>query len=58
MPEWSLGYINLSAALSIVLASALTAPYGAKLAHKIPVLVLKRIFAVLLFFVSIKLLVS
>ncbi|MEB8432030.1 sulfite exporter TauE/SafE family protein [Cocleimonas sp. KMM 6892] len=58
MPEWSLGYINLSAALSIVVASALTAPYGAKLAHKIPVLVLKRIFAVLLFFVSIKLLVS
>ena len=58
MPEWSLGYVNLSAALSIVVASALTAPFGAKLAHKISVVLLKRIFAVLLFFVSIKLLLS
>jgi len=58
MPDWSIGYINLSAALSIVAASALTAPYGAKLAHKIPVVLLKRIFAVLLFFVAIKLLLT
>jgi len=37
LPKWSLGYINLKATLSIVIASALTAPLGAKLTHIMPV---------------------
>ena len=54
LPEWSLGYINLKAALSIVIASALTAPLGAKLTHVMPVNVLKKVFALLLVVVAIK----
>lgn len=54
LPEWSLGYINLKAALSIVIASALTAPFGAKLTHVMPVNLLKKVFALLLLIVAIK----
>lgn len=58
MPDWSIGYINLIAAFSIISVSAIAAPYGAKLAHRIPVVLIKRIFAVLLVFVVIKLLTT
>ncbi len=54
LPAWSLGYINLKAALSIVIASAITAPLGAKLTHIMPVSLLKKVFAVLLVIVAIK----
>jgi len=54
LPSWSLGYINLKVALSIVIASALTAPLGAKLAHKMSVSLLKRFFALLLVIVAVK----
>ncbi|MEH6455877.1 MAG: sulfite exporter TauE/SafE family protein [Cocleimonas sp.] len=54
LPEWSLGYINLKAALSIVIISALTAPLGAKLTHIMPVSLLKKTFALLLVIVAIK----
>ena len=54
LPEWSLGYINLKAALSIVIASALTAPLGAKLTHIMPINLLKKVFAFLLLIVAIK----
>lgn len=58
MPDWSIGYINLIAALSIISATAIAAPYGAKLAHRIPVVLIKRIFAGLLVLVVIKLITS
>ncbi len=54
LPAWSLGYINLKAALSIVIASAITAPLGAKLTHIMPVSLLKKVFAILLVIVAIK----
>ncbi len=54
-PEWSLGYINIIAMLSIVIMSALTAPLGAKLAHTLPSTQLKRAFAVVLVIIAIKL---
>lgn len=54
-PEWSFGYINIPAMLSIVIMSTLTAPYGAKLAHTLPTKTLKRVFAVLLVILAIKL---
>jgi len=58
MPDWSIGYINLIAAFSIISVSAIAAPYGAKLAHRIPVVLIKRIFAALLVIVVIKLLTT
>ena len=45
LPEWSTGYIYWPAFLAIAPASLLFAPLGAKLAHTVPVHVLKKIFA-------------
>jgi uncharacterized membrane protein YfcA len=53
-PEWTIGYVNLPAALGIGVASTLLAPLGAKLAHTIPDAALRRIFAVLLIVVAVK----
>lgn len=47
-PEYSLGYLWLPALLGLACCSVLTAPLGAKAAHKLPVPKLKRIFASLL----------
>ncbi len=52
LPDYSFGYINLTALGGIVIASVCTAPYGAKLAHSLPVDKLKRVFAVLLYLVG------
>ncbi|MDH5361253.1 MAG: sulfite exporter TauE/SafE family protein [Gammaproteobacteria bacterium] len=57
-PEMSLGYINLPAFLGIVVASTLFAPLGARLAHSLPDLVLKRFFAVFLAVLGLKLLLG
>ncbi len=55
---WSLGFIYLPALLGLVAASVLTAPLGAKLAHRLPVVRLKKIFALLLYILGTKMLVS
>ena len=52
LPEWSLGGVYLPALLFIVCGSVLTAPFGARLAHALPVDKLKRIFAVFLYIVA------
>jgi len=52
LPPWSLGYIWLPALAVIASCSVLTAPVGAKMAHRLPVKTLKRIFAVLLYFLA------
>ena len=48
LPAASLGYINLPAFAGIVAASILFAPVGARIAHRIPQSTLKRLFAVFL----------
>ncbi|MBF0301782.1 MAG: sulfite exporter TauE/SafE family protein [Desulfamplus sp.] len=58
LPPYSFGFIHLTALSGIVIASIFTAPYGAKLAHSLPVDKLKKIFAVLLYFVGIRMLLS
>ncbi len=47
-PAGSLGYVYLPALAGIVLGSVLTAPLGAFTAHRLPVRRLKRVFALLL----------
>lgn len=47
-PAGSLGFIYLPALAGIALGSVLTAPFGARTAHRLPVRPLKRIFALLL----------
>jgi uncharacterized membrane protein YfcA len=54
LPSGSLGYLYLPAFAGIVLTSVLTAPIGAKLAHRLPALQLKRYFAAVLFLIAIK----
>ncbi len=58
LPEYSLGFINLKALLGLVAASVLAAPFGAKLAHSLPIDKLKKIFALLLYIVGTKMLAS
>ena len=49
MPPGSLGYVYLPALLVISLASMSTAPLGARTAHRMDILRLKRYFAVVLY---------
>ncbi|MET4000353.1 sulfite exporter TauE/SafE family protein [Marinobacterium sp. MBR-109] len=58
LPAWSLGYVYLPAFAGIVLASYLTAPIGARLAHSLPQAKLKRIFALFLLAVSLRFIVG
>lgn len=58
LPPTSIGFINLGALAGIVSASVLTAPIGAKLAHSLPIDKLKKAFAVLLYLVGTRMLIS
>ena len=49
LPPHSLGYVWLPALGVIACCSVLTAPLGAKMAHRLPVAKLKRVFAVILY---------
>ena len=57
-PPGSLGFVNLPALLAISLASLITAPIGAKLAHDLEQIVLKRMFGIYLIAVSITMFVT
>ncbi|HEX2603730.1 MAG TPA: sulfite exporter TauE/SafE family protein [Oxalicibacterium sp.] len=56
LPPYSAGFVLLPALGGIVCGSVLTAPVGARLAHRLPVPVLKRIFACLLYILAAKML--
>jgi uncharacterized membrane protein YfcA len=56
LPPLSFGFIYLPALLGIAAVSYLTAPYGARLAHKLPVATLKRVFAVFLLIMATRML--
>jgi uncharacterized membrane protein YfcA len=49
LPPMSLGFLYLPALIGIAVTSILTAPLGARIAHKLPVAQLKRVFAILLY---------
>ncbi len=54
LPVWSTGFIYWPAVLGIAIASVPCARIGAKLAHSLDTILLKKLFAVLLFVVGIK----
>jgi len=58
LPTGSLGFLYLPALGIILIASVLAAPIGARLAHRLPIKVLKRVFAGLLLILSSKMLWS
>ena len=55
---FTFGYIYLPAVVCISCASYLTAPFGVKLAHKLHVSILKKVFSLLLILLSLKMLFS
>ena len=57
-PVMSIGYVNLPAFFSIVVASVLSAPLGAWIAHRISPVILKRIFAGFLLILGIRMILS
>ena len=57
-PDMSIGFVNLPAFLSIVVASTLFAPVGAWLAHRVPVDILRRFFIVFLLMLGIRMVLS
>ena len=52
-PPLSLGYVNVPAAALMGLVTTLTAPFGARLAHRLDRDVLRRLFAVFLLLTAI-----
>lgn len=58
LEEFRVGYVNLLAFVLVGLASYNFAPLGAKLTHKLPGTWVRKLFSVLLFFMSLKMLFS
>jgi uncharacterized membrane protein YfcA len=54
LPEQTLGYIYWPATVLISLGSLLTTPLGAHLTHRLPVAILKRVFALLIIVLALK----
>jgi uncharacterized membrane protein YfcA len=55
LPDWSTGFVYWPAVALILVASIPTAPWGARLAHALPVVTLKRGFGLLLLAVAARL---
>jgi uncharacterized membrane protein YfcA len=49
LPPYSLGYVWLPGLVVVASCSVLTAPMGAKMAHRMPIAKLKRVFATVLY---------
>jgi len=58
MGSYTIGFVYLPAVLLISVTSFFTAPFGAKLALRLNVSILKKVFSVLLIILSIKMLIS
>lgn len=56
LPPLALGFVYGPALLGIVAGSVLTAPIGARTAHRLPVNILRRVFACLLYVLATKML--
>lgn len=58
LPAGSLGYVYLPALALVAAASMLAAPWGARVAHRVPVKRLRTVFALLLYAVAMRMLVA
>lgn len=56
VPQPSIGFIYLPALIGVAATSMLTAPFGARLSHKLPVATLKRILAGMLYVLALRML--
>lgn len=58
LPDMHLGYVHLPALLGVAFATMLTAPLGARAAHRMKVELLRKLFAVMLIVLATKLLLK
>ena len=58
LPRWSVGFVYLPALVGISASSMLLAPFGARLAHRLPAARLRKIFALILVLMASKVAVS
>lgn len=58
LPGHSLGFVHLPSLLAVVVSSVVFAPIGARLAHRLPVKTVKRLFALLLLLIAVRMLLS
>ena len=58
LPPWSIGFVYLPAALGISITSALAAPLGVRAAHRLSPRMLRRVFALFLIGVGVKVALS
>ncbi len=58
LSSWATGYVYWPAFLAIISTSLLFAPLGAKLAHRMPIPTLKKVFALLLLVLGVRMLIS
>ncbi len=56
LPPFQIGYVNIAAALIVVVATLITAPFGASLAHRLDAKLLKRFFAIFIVIVALNML--
>jgi uncharacterized membrane protein YfcA len=54
LPRLSLGYVHLPALAVIVVATVLTAPLGARASHRLPVPILRKALAAVLYVITIR----
>ena len=55
MPHGAIGYVYLPAWICISITSVVAAPFGARLAHRLPVAVLRKVFAIVILGLTLKL---
>jgi uncharacterized membrane protein YfcA len=58
LPAWTVGYVYVPALVGISVTSVFVAPWGARLAHRLPVGHLKKAFSVFLLALAVKLISS
>ena len=56
LPAGSIGFVKTTALAGVVITSMLIAPLGARLAHRLPVATLRRVFALMLYAMAAKML--
>lgn len=58
LPAWTVGYVYVPALVGISVTSVFVAPWGARLAHRLPVGHLKKVFALFLLALTAKLITA
>lgn len=58
LPADAIGFVSMSGLAGLVCGSIVTAPIGARLAHRLPVVTLKRIFALLLYVLATRMVIT